>query len=277
MYGKEKDKTHQSPVTARTFMISCAIHAVLALLFWGVSKVVLREPEVVIPIDMTIVPPWAEVDPDDPEPDPLPPPPEPSKPTPRPAPPKPDPVKELPVKQDAVERVAKKPKKEIKKAPLIKPEKKKKPEIKPGDFRNKAKLIKNAPKMRQTGKGTAREKPLSQAEIQKALNAGARFGASNQLAENEIQRCVSLVAAALKRHWTEEFQWSQGLVSVHLELRLGAGGRIRDARIVRSSGDPQVDRSVLLAARNTGAVPGLTPRFLAQYETFVIEMKPTRR
>ena len=273
----------EGPLTWRTFGIALAIHIVAGLALWGAAKLIWRAPEVIIPIDMTIVPPWAEVDPDDPNPDPNPPP-EPKPPEPKPKPiPKPDPPKVDNVKQDAVVKEPEKPKIEkpkIKKGELKQPEKKpekKKPEVKPGDFKNKAKLIKNVPKNMPRGKGTAREKPLSADEILKALNAGARYGASNQLAANETQRCISLVADALKRHWTEEFQWTESLQGVYLELHFAAGGRIRDAKIVRSSGDAQVDRSVLQAAKNTGSVPGLSPQFLEQYSVLVIEMKPTRR
>jgi len=283
MYGEREGRKRQSPLTWRTFGIAVALHVAAGLVFWGVAKIVWRTPEVVIPIDMTIVPPWAEVDPDDPEPDPNPPP-EPKPPEPKPKPePKIEPPKVEEVKQDAVVKEQEKPKKPtFKKAELKKPEKKppekKKPEIKPGDFKKNARLVKNVPKnIPRTGKGTAKEKPLSADEILKALNAGARYGASNQLAANEFQRCISLVAAALKRHWTEEFQWNESLQSVHLELHLGAGGRILNAKIVRSSGDAQVDRSVVMAAKNTGSVPGLSPAFLEQYSVFVIEMKPTRR
>ena len=281
MYGEEESRMQEGPITWRTFGLALALHIAAGLALWGAAKLIWRAPEVIIPIDMTIVPPWAEVDPDDPEPDPNPPP-EPKPPEPKPKPiPRPDPPKVDNVKQDAVVKEQEKPKKpEFKKGDLKKPEKKpekKKPEVKPGDFKNKAKLIKNVPKNMPRGKGTSREKPLSADEILKALNAGARYGASNQLAANEAQRCISLVAAALKRHWTEEFQWTESLQGVYLELHFGPGGRIRDAKIVRSSGDAQVDRSVLQAAKNTGSVPGLSPEFLEQYSVLVIEMKPTRR
>lgn len=285
MYGHVTDWRKDGVITLRSFLIALALHVALGLAFWCASKILLRPPEIIVPIDMTIVPPWAEVDPDDPEPDPNPPPDvKPPDPAPKPTP-KPDAPKMDESKMDAVVKEREKPKKpEFKKAELKKPEEKKKPpekkkpEIKPGEFKNRAKLIKNVPKnIPRTGKGTAREKPLSAEDIQKALNAGATYGASNQLAANEEQRCISLVAAALKRHWTEEFQWTEALQGVYLELSVGAGGRILNARIVRSSGDPQVDRSVLAAAKNTVSVAGLSSAFLERYPTFVIEMKPTRR
>ena len=283
MYGEGESRMQEGPLTWRTFGLAFALHVAAGLALWGAAKLIWRAPEVIIPIDMTIVPPWAEVDPDDPEPDPNPPPKPEPKPVPKPKPmPKPDAPKVDNVKQDAVVKEREKPKKpDFKKGDLKNPDKKppekKRPEVKPGDFKNKAKLIKNAPKNLPRGKGTAREKPLSAEEILKALNAGARYGASNQLADNEAQRCISLVAAALKRHWTEEFQWTDSLQGVYLELHFGPGGRIKDAKIVRSSGDAQVDRSVLLAARNTGSVHGLSTQFLEQHSVLVIEMKPTRR
>ena len=152
----------------------------------------------------------------------------------------------------------------------------KEPEKKP-DFKNDAKLVK-APPMRQTGKATAADKPMTEAEYRKFLEQGYKIGARNQLAPNEESRCVSLVAAALKRHWVEEFHWTEGLQSVYLELTFGPGGSLRSYRIVRSSGDTQVDSSVLAAAKATGSVPGLTPDFVRKYSgtPFVIEMKPVR-
>ena len=89
---------------------------------------------------------------------------------------------------------------------------------------------------------------------------------------------MSLVAAALKRHWVEESHWTEGMQSVYLEITLGPGGSLRSYRIIRSSGDPQIDRSVLAAAKATGSVPGLTPDFVRQYSSipFVLELKPIR-
>ena len=145
------------------------------------------------------------------------------------------------------------------------------------DFKKDAKLVK-APPMKRTGKATAADKPMSEADYRKFLEQGYKIGARNQLAPNEESRCAGLVAAALKRHW-KDCHWTEGVQPVHLELTFGPGGTLRRYRIVRSSGDAQVDRSVLAAAKATGSVPGLTPDFIRKYSSspFVLEMRPIRQ
>ena len=284
MFSEEQREGGKGPLTWRTFGIALAFHVVLLLALWAIGTALTRSPEVVIPIDMTIVPPWAEQT-DDPEPDPLPPPkPEPEKPKPKPPEPKPEPPpKPEETREDAVVKEKPKPPKKktergefLKNAKKIKePPKKKDP---PPDFKRDAKLVK-VPPMGRTGKATAADKPMTEEEYRKFLNQGYKIGARNQLAPNEESRCASLVAAALKRHWVEEFHWTEGMQSVYLEITFGPGGSLRGYRIVRSSGDPQVDRSVLAAAKATGSVPGLTPDFVRKYSgaPFVLEMKPIRQ
>ena len=284
MLEEEQYEGERSLLTWRTFGVALGLHALLFLVLWAIGAALSRSPEVVIPIDMTIVPPWAEQT-DDPEPDPLPPPkPEPEQPKPKPPEPKPEPPKLEETKQDAVVKEKPKPPKKktergefLKDAKKIKTPPKKEPPEKKTDFKKDAKLVK-APPMKKTGKATAADRPMTEAEFRKFLDQGYKIGARNQLAPNEESRCVSLVAAALKRHWVEEFHWTEGMQSVYLELTFGPGGSLKSYRIVRSSGDAQVDRSVLAAAKATGSVPGLTPDFVRKYSgtPFVIEMKPIR-
>lgn len=281
-YEERKADRSSKPLNLHTVLVAFGLHLAAFVFFWITSLMIHREPEVVIPIDMTIVPPWAEQDPDDPEPDPNPPPeeekkPEPPKPEPKP---EPEPPKEEPKeKVEAVEQVREKPKpkKKIFKKSEIKHPKKEKPKKK--EFK-RGKIIKPPkikPPMRlPPGKGTSRDKPLSQAEIMKALAAGARFGASNQLAANEEQRCFSLIQRRFYECWTD-FNWSENLRSVHLNVKFGAGGRIVGYKIVRSSGDAKVDQSVLAAAKRAGYVAGLSADFLKRYAEITIEMNPKRQ
>ena len=129
--GEEQYEGERSLLTWRTFGVALGLHVALFLVLWAIGAVFMRSPEVIIPIDMTIVPPWAEQT-DDPEPDPLPPPkPEPEQPKPKPPEPKPEPPKLEETKQDAV--VREKPK----------PQKKK---TERGEFLKDAKKIKTPPK-----------------------------------------------------------------------------------------------------------------------------------
>ena len=268
-----------SPLTFRTVMTALGLHVAAFIVFWVAAKIIYRTPDVVIPIDMTIVPPWAEQDPNDPEPDPNPPPVEQPKPKPEPEPKPEDPPK-ADEKLDAVEKIPEKKKKEFKRSEVKQPDKKEKKEEKPKKKEFVKGPVKKPPKTPPPmklppGKGTARDKPLSPAEIAKALAAGAKFGASNQLASSEEQRCISLISARFYECWTD-FVWSENLRPVLLSVSFGAAGKIVGYRIVQSSGDAKVDQSVLAAAKRADHVAGLSSEFLKKYPEVTIAMTPKR-
>ena len=261
---------------------SLAIHLLIIGLAFVLSIKFAHEEETVIPIDMTIVPPWAQQT-DDPDPDPNPPPkPEPPKPKPKPAPPKPKPEVPKPVREvEAVERVEKVEK--------PKPPEKKPDPPKPLNLREKAKLVTEPPKPlnlrdRATrveapplppGKGTAADKPLSPEEFRRKMMEGYRIGARNQLATSEAQRCVSLISEAVRREWDKEsFNWHEGLRKLTVTLQFGPVGVVRGYRIVSGSGDAEVDRTAANALRRLHAIPGLSAVFLEENATFTFTMTP---
>ena len=278
---RRHEREVSSPLNLRTILMAFGLHVAAFVFFWIAAQIIYRTPDVIIPIDMTIVPPWAEQDPNDPDPDPNPPP----KEQPKPEPPKPQPKPEEPPKVDekveAVEKIPEKKKKEFKKSEVKQPDKKdeKKDEKPKKEFKKSP--IKKPPKIQPPvklppGKGTSRDKPLSQAEIMKALAAGAKFGASNQLAENEEQRCISLISRRFYECWTD-FNWSENLQPVLLSVRFGGGGKILGYKIVQSSGDAKVDQSVLAAAKRADHVSGLSAEFLKKYPEITISMTPKRQ
>ena len=252
--------------------VSILFHVAVILFFTYALRIFDRTPETVIPIDMTIVPPWAEEKPDDPDPDPNPPP-EPDKPKPKPKPapdPKPDPVKNV----DAVEKVVEKKKPEKinlrDKAKLVKDSPKPPEKL---DLRDRAKKV-DAPKL-PPGKATAHDKPLTPEEFRRLMNQGYTIGAKNQIAQNEVQLCASQIKKAIMAEWDKEsFKWYPGLTAIHVALSLGAGGAVRGFRIVRSSGDADVDRTANNALRRLRRIYGLTAAFLEQYPEITIEMTP---
>ena len=69
----EPRDSRQGPVTMRSLGTAVALHVLAFLFFWAASRLFFRTPDMIIPIDMTVVPPWAQQT-DDPEPDPNPPP-----------------------------------------------------------------------------------------------------------------------------------------------------------------------------------------------------------
>ena len=265
--SSNNDSKNLNPVTGKTLLWSLAIHICLVVFFWAIMKIAFRTPESIIPIDMTIVPPWAEQT-KDPEPDPNP------------------PVQEEekePEKEEEVKKPDPEPEKNdviIKEKPKPKPIDKKKAKLvkrkEPKDFKKNAKLIKNPPRMR-PGKGTSVDKPMSAEEFQKYLNQNYKIGARNQLAGNELQRCVSVIAAAVRREWSKEsFSWHPGLRSILVTLVFGPNGTIKKWTIVSGSGEAEVDRTVRNALSRLKRVAGLSHEFLSQYSEITVELKPVQ-
>ena len=291
MIGCEQTGAPDCGLSWRTFGIAFAVHVALFLFFWGMGIINFRKPDVIIPIDMTIVPPWAQQT-DDPEPDPNPPPPE-VKQEVKPPPKAPEPEKvEVKPNVEAVEKVVEKKKPEKvdlkKNAKLVK--KPPKPQPPPKSLKDTAKLTPAKPlerppdlkipdNMKKFGKGTAHDKPLPNIDMKKMLDQGYRYGAKNQIATSEEQRCVSLIKQAILREWNKEsFKWYNGLKPIEVEFHLGSGGVVQNFKIRSGSGDADVDRTAVSALNRLKGqkIYGLTAQFLEQFPELAIVMEPTQ-
>ncbi len=293
MLDKGQTTDYEGGLTWRALGVAVGLHVALFLFFWGMGIISFRRPDVIIPIDMTIVPPWAQQT-DDPEPDPAPPPPEVKQVKPLPKPP--EPVKaEVKPNVEAVEKVVEKKKKEKvdlkKNAKLVK--KPPKPEPPKKSLKDTAKVVTPKPvpverppdlklpdNIKRYGKGTAADKPLDNIDMKKMLEQGYRYGARNQLATSEEQLCVSLIRAAILREWNKEsFKWYSGLRPIEVNLQLGSGGTVKGFRIHSGSGDADVDRtaqSALSRLKANGRIAGLTTQFLEKFPNINIVMEPTQ-
>ena len=293
MIGCEQTGAPDCGLSWRTFGIAFAVHVALFLFFWGMGIINFRKPDVIIPIDMTIVPPWAQQT-DDPEPDPNPPPPE-VKQEVKPPPKAPEPEKvEVKPNVEAVEKVVEKKKPEKvdlkKNAKLVK--KPPKPQPPPKSLKDTAKLnpakplerppdLKIPDTVKTFGKGTAHDKPLKDIDMKKMLDQGYRYGAKNQIATSEAQRCASLIKEAIYREWNKEsFNWHSGLRPIRVDFQLGAGGIVRGFAIQSGggSGDAEVDRTAVSALNRLKGqkIYGLTAQFLEQFPELAIVMEPTQ-
>ncbi len=279
-WDRTKTKSDDGLFKPKDFGLSILVHLVFVLIIWVAGSLLIPKPETIIPIDMTIVPPWAEQT-DDPDADPNPPPPE-EKVQEKPAPK----VEEVEVpkieetNQDAV----------IQEKPKPKPKKVKEKPKKIVIDKSKAKFVKGRPQPKKPvikpnkklypatkvyGNGTANDKPLSAAEIQKLLNQGYKYGSKNQLAASEEQRCVSVIAAAVRREWDREsFTWHPELAPLEVTLKLRAGGIVAGFSIVKGSGDATVDRTARAALSRIKRISGLSAEFISRFPELTIEMKP---
>lgn len=288
MIYREEEPKKPDVLGVRTLGIALVIHIAFFLLFYIFALFHFKKPEVVIPIDLTVVV-NENLDGKEDEPPPLDdtPPPEP-KPEPKPEPP-PEPPK-VEEKIEAVEQIVEKKKPEKKKPEKPKePEKKKEPE-KPkktaeqlrkeriARMRESAKVVRKPVKIKvknvPSGDGRTERQTMSEAEIRKLLGQGYRPGKKTQLAASEEQRCLSLIRAAFYAKWNRP-AWTDTLRKMHLEVRFGAGGRVLGSRLVQSSGDAQADATVRQAAALVPVVHGLSADFLEKFKTVTIRFEVT--
>lgn len=206
----------------------------------------------------------------DPLPEPPPPPPEPEPlPTPDPLPP-PPPAPEVPApKQEKPKSAPKKeqPKKEAKKPEPKKPTYKKPTEIKKGKRVGPVTTGKKNPKK------AATEKALSADEIAKLLAAGAKSGSKNQIPKNEASRCYGAIQRAFRDACNQYgLEVSPTGTDPELKIQFGAGGRVTNISVAKSSGNRAYDNQVLQACRQVRKVDGLSQAFLKDYQFVTLRL-----
>jgi colicin import membrane protein len=145
------------------------------------------------------------------------------------------------------------------------------PDPKPPEVKKRPEIAIGPRIVRQVESRPAPSQPrLSAAEIERMLRQGATPGVRNTVSDDEIARCLLLVKRALYAVWHPPSRSEAGNRPAEVELRMGPGGQILGARLVRSSGNPAYDRSALQAADSVGRVEGLTTAFLRRYERLTV-------
>lgn len=267
-------------ISARNLTIAFILHASCFALFWLYSFThdLFRKDEEIVPIDLTLVV-NENLKGKENEPPPLqkPEPPKPKPPKQRPKPKEPDKPKELEkIETNIVAKVDKKLEKTPKKPEPKKPEPKKKTPKEIREDRLKkmrasaktvgAKTVKIEVKNAPSGDGRTSRKTLTDAEIQRLLNAGYKPGTSEQLAENELQLGYSLIKSAFEEKWDTP-PWTDTLKPMIIRVWFGSGGRIVKFNLEKSSGDAKVDQSIKSAATRVGSVPALPAAFIERFRS----------
>lgn len=235
------------------------------------------KPIEVVPIDLTVVvnenldgkenepPPLQNTEPEKPKP-------------PRPKPSKPkeaEKPKELEkVVTNVVIKVEKKEDKtkgDKKPVKPVKPEKtakeRRKERLK--EMRNSAKTVNkkvtievnNAP----SGDGRTAKKTLTDAQIKDLLNKGYKPGTSEQIAKDELQRCISLIQMAIKDKWNQLAPKIGNDGTVQLSVRLNTSGGLVDVHLAKSCGDRLSDEAALSVARRVTSIHGLSAEFISRF------------
>ena len=268
-YGEEK---LPAVISRRTLAVALLIHLAVFAVFWAFAAChgLFDKKEKIVPIDLTVVvnenlngkenepPPLKKVEPPKP------------KPKPQPKVKKPDPPKELEkIATNIVAKVDKKvekkePEKPKKTAKELREERMKRMRESAKQVNKKVTIeVKNA---KASGDGRTAKKTLTDAEVQKLLNAGYKPGTSEQLAASDAQLGYSLIKMAVEDKW-EVPPWTDTLKPMTVRIWFGNGGRVVNYKLEKSSGDRKADQSILSAASRVGSIPGLPSAFIDAYKT----------
>ena len=284
-----RERDVKGPVYSNSLKWSCALHGVV--LFIAVVLPLIpgfRPKDLVVPVDFTVVLEQNLVEPN------RTPPLQPAKtttpdvePEPEPDVPPPVPLPDPPKDSMVIEK-KEKPKPKPKPKPEVKPEVKTPPKVEEKKEFKKGpkvtrpvtpaqptfdKLYKPFDPSKPVSTKPLTDKALSRADIEKALQDGARAGTRNMIPDDEISRCVVLVRRAMFDAWEQPGTGDAGQRPALLDIRLDSAGRVVSYHIRQSSGSVFFDQTVLKAAANAAPIRGLSQAFLKQYETLTVEFK----
>ena len=254
----------------RSFVASIVLHCLLVVLIL-VAGFVSFDKKKRNPLDelseFTVA-----VPPDEPEAEPEKPEPEPPKPEPEPPQPEPDPEPEPAPVRDAIPvPVTTKPKPtrppiDTSKARLVhKTVPTTTRRIVPLPSTRLPRTIRTAP--------TFSGPRLSAEDIQKLLDMGATISDHTSIPATELQRCYALIQRQLYAAWIRPSADSANGREPVVSISIGPGGTVRSASLKTSSGDAELDRSAVAAARAVTRFTGLSEDFVRENPTFTVAFK----
>lgn len=110
------------------------------------------------------------------------------------------------------------------------------------------------------------------AETNKLANANAR--AQSQKMQGIVDKYKALIQQSISQHWLVPSGVNKSL-STELLIRVAAGGVVLDVQLVKSSGDPSLDRSARTAVFKASPLP--VPANSEEFEPFrqfILKVKP---
>jgi len=254
----------------RSFVASIVLHGLLVVLIL-VAGFVSFDKKRRNPLDelseFTVA-----VPPDEPEAEPEKPEPEPPKPEPEPPKPEPDPEPEPAPVRDAIPVPATtKPKPtrppiDTSKARLVH-------KTVPSTTRRIVPLPSTRPPRTIRTTPTFSGPRLSAEDIQKLLDMGATVSDHTTIPATELQRCYALIQRQLYAAWIRPSADSANGREPVVSISIGPGGTVRSASLRTSSGDAELDRSAVAAARAVPRFTGLSEDFVRENPTFTVAFK----
>lgn len=116
------------------------------------------------------------------------------------------------------------------------------------------------------------ERRLSSEEIRRLLAVGAKPADETSVPDEE-RRCLDLIRRAFYTAWVQPSAEEAGGAEAEVAVRLGPGGTISGASLVRPSGRAVLDDSVMKGVRSVTRIEGLTAGFLTRYPEVVISFR----
>lgn len=278
MYIDEEKRPE--PVSATNFVVAVVLHALFFALLWFAGQMSFREKEVVIPIELTVVP-FENLDGNEDEPPPVAPP-EPAPPEPAPPepavepepPPVPDPppeaVVETPREKEEEKKVEPpKPPEPPRPKEKTEEEKRREREERIKKMRESATDVKEKPKPKPPEpprNGKTGPRTLSDAEIARLLSLGAKVGSYEQVSSNEEAISLGALKSAMDARWAQLAPQVGRDGDVEITIRFDASTRrIASCSLSRSSGDATTDAAAMNVVRSLGVVRGITSGFAKKY------------
>lgn len=112
----------------------------------------------------------------------------------------------------------------------------------------------------------AKQKQLSEAEIQKLLAQGATAGDYTSIPD-EDSRCLALIQKTLYAAWVQPSSEAAGGAVALLNVAFDPSGRVRSCKLQSPSGSAALDASVQQMAQSMTRIHGLTPDFVRRHAT----------
>ena len=127
---------------------------------------------------------------------------------------------------------------------------------------------------RTSGQKKPQKNPLSQEEIQKLLDLGAK-PSDHTSVPDEDSRCYALIKNTLHAVWDQPNAEAAGAAKAELQITLEPGGRIRSSKLSRRSGNPTLDTSVQRVADSVQRIHGLSADFIRRHPSVTISFSVT--
>ena len=276
------EERRPEPMGAANFAAAVVLHALFFAVLWLAGQMTFREKEVVIPIELTVVPfENLDGDPDKPPPIEEPPPPEPEQPPepdPAPTPPEPEPPPPEAVVQVPDKVEPPKPPEPPKVEPPKPPEKTAAElrEERLRKMRESAKDVKEKPKPKPpkpVRNGATGRKTLSDAEMRRLLALGANVGSVEQLSSDETAIGLGIIKRAIDDRWRELSPQVGRPGVVLINILFDSSRRVASCTLAQSSGDAATDAAALKVVGSLGTLRTLSEEFVARYSREAVTIR----